>query len=113
MVGAAVLTIFVEGSARERQELAAAEEPQTDAQIEAAVRQHPLARLHGVDPRFLELQRVHKKVEGGHRQDAWEGVLGNVPPGQEDLVAGAMEDALHLWLGYRDEVAAACGIPRG
>jgi pyrroloquinoline-quinone synthase len=113
VVGAAVLTIFVEGSARERQELAAAEEPQTDAQIEAAVRHHPLARLHGVDPRFLELQRVHKKVEGGHRQDAWEGVLGNVSPGQEDLVAGAMEDALRLWLAYRDEVAASCGIPRG
>jgi pyrroloquinoline quinone (PQQ) biosynthesis protein C len=112
VVGAAILTIFVEGSAKERKELAAADEPETEAQIEAAVRQHPLVRLHGIDPKFLELQRVHKRVEGGHRQDAWQGVLGNVPEGQEDAVVAAMEKALSLWLAYRDEVASACGITR-
>ena len=112
VIGAAVLTIFVEGSAKERKELAEAEEPQTDEQIEAAVRQHPLVRLHGIDPRFLELQRVHKKVEGGHRQDAWSGVLENVRPGEDEAVSGALEEALRLWLAYRDEVAQACGITR-
>ena len=112
VVGAAVLTIFVEGSVNERRELAAlSQAPQTDAEIDAAVRAHPLVRLHGLDPRFLELQRVHKKVEGGHRRDAWDGVLGNAA-GHERAVVAAMERALSLWLGYRDDVAAAVGISR-
>jgi len=112
VMGAAVLTIFVEGSVNERRELLALEQaPQTDAEIEAAVRQHPLVRLHGLDPRFLELQRVHRKVEGGHRRDAWDAVLGNAA-GCEDAIAEVMERALALWLAYRDGVAAACGIER-
>lgn len=111
-VGAAVLTLFVEGSAKERKELAASHAPATDAEIEAAVRAHPLVRIHKVDPARLELQRVHKKIEGGHRQDAWRMVLGNVPAGMEGAVAGAVERALSLWLAYRDEIAAACGIRR-
>ena len=118
--GAAVLTIFVEGSAKERRELAdlearpgAKEDPAVSAAaLDAAVLQHPLVRLHGVDPTAMRLARVHKEVEGGHRRDAWEAVLGNVPSTQEDQVAGAMERALELWLAYRDEVAAACGISR-
>ena len=111
--GAAVLTIFVEGSVNERRELAALSEgPQTDEQIEAAVLQHPLVRFHKLDPKFLELQRVHRKVEGGHRRDAWDAVLGNVQQGSEDAVADAVSRALSLWLAYRDEVAKACGIRR-
>jgi pyrroloquinoline-quinone synthase len=113
VVGAAALTIFVEGSVNERRELAALDAaPETEAQIEAAVLRHPLVRIHGVDPRFLELQRVHKKVEGGHRRDAWRAVLENVQPGQEDAVTSALERALQLWLAYRDGVAGACGIAR-
>ena len=112
VVGAAVLTIFVEGSVNERHELAALlQGPPSDAEIEAALRQHPLVRIHRVDPKLLELQRVHKKVEGGHRRDAWDAVLGNAG-GHEDAVASAVERALQLWLAYRDEVVAACGIER-
>jgi len=110
--GAAVLTIFVEGSVNERRELEALhDQPETDAEIDAAVRRHPLVRLHGLDPKFLELQRVHKKVEGGHRRDAWDGVLNNAA-GAEEAVVKAVERALELWLAYRDEVAAAVGISR-
>jgi hypothetical protein len=111
--GAAVLTIFVEGSVHERRELAAlAEAPQTDEQIDAAVRQHPLVRFHQLDPKYLELQRVHRKVEGGHRRDAWDGVLNNVPAGTEAALVEAVARALALWLAYRDEVVEACGIRR-
>jgi pyrroloquinoline-quinone synthase len=111
VVGGAVLTIFVEGSVNERRELLALElAPETDAQIEEHIKNHPLVRLHGLDPKFLELQRVHKKVEGGHRRDAWDTVLRNVTPQIERRVEEAMERALQLWLAYRDDVAAACGI---
>jgi pyrroloquinoline quinone (PQQ) biosynthesis protein C len=112
VVGAAIMTIFVEGSANERKELSEADEPPNDAQIQEAIKRHPLVRLHGVEPRFLELQRVHKKVEGGHRHDAWDGVLANTSEAEEETVLDATEKALGLWLAYRDEVAAACGIGR-
>jgi pyrroloquinoline quinone (PQQ) biosynthesis protein C len=112
VIGAAVTTIFVEGSVKERQELSETFQAESDKDLEAAVRKHPLVRLHGVEPRFLELQRVHKKIEGGHRHDAWDGVLGSTLPAQEDAVVAAMEETLRLWLAYRDEVAAACGITR-
>ena len=113
MVGAAVLTLWVEGSANERRELAALEEPpMTGAQIDEAVRRHPLVRFHKIDPRALTLVRVHKQIEGGHREDAWNMVLGNVEPGGEGEVIAAVEECLRLWLAYRDEIAAACGIQR-
>jgi len=114
VIGAAVLTIFVEGSVNERRELAAlSNAPPTAAEIEQSIRRHPLVRIHGLDPKFLELKGVHKLVEGGHRKDAWDAVLGNVEPAQEPHLEKMMESALRLWLAYRDEVAAACGIERG
>ena len=111
VVGAAVLTIFVEGSANERRELQKTS-PDSDAEIEAAIRQHALVRIHRVDPKFLELQRVHKKVEGGHRLDAWKMVLGHMKPALENRTVQMMEKALEHWLAYRDDVARACGIAR-
>lgn len=111
VVGAAVLTIFVEGSVNERHELAE-KAPESEAEIEAHIRNHPLVRIHGVDPKFLELQRVHKKVEGGHRLDAWKMVLDNTPQDLEERVAGAVETALQRWLAYRDDVVQACGVTR-
>jgi hypothetical protein len=112
--GAAVLTLFVEGSAHEREELAQREhpKPKTAEEIEAAVSRHPLVRVLGVAPSAMELVRVHQRIEGGHREDAWTAVLGQVTPEQETPVLQAMERALSLWSDYRDEVAQACGIAR-
>ena len=111
VLGTAVLTIFVEGSVNERRELENTS-PDSDAAIEAAIRQHPLVLIHGVDPKFLELQRVHKKVEGGHRLDAWKMVLGHTPATLEERVVQMVEKALERWLAFRDDVARACGISR-
>lgn len=111
VVGAAVLTIFVEGSVNERRELTE-KGPESDAEIEAHIRQHPLVRIHEVDPKFLELQRVHKKVEGGHRLDAWKMVLDHTPKDLEERVVEAVETALQRWLAYRDDVVQACGVTR-
>jgi pyrroloquinoline-quinone synthase len=111
VVGAAVLTIFVEGSVNERRELEHTG-PESAAEIEAGIRQHPLVRIHGIDPKFLELQRVHKKVEGGHRLDAWKMVLGHTPATLQDRVVQMAETALQRWLAYRDDVVRACGIAR-
>jgi len=111
VIGAAVLTLFVEGSVNERRELEKTA-PDSDAEIEASIREHALVRVHKLDPKFLELQRVHKKVEGGHRLDAWKMVLGHTPAALEKRVVQTVEKALERWLAYRDEVARACGIAR-
>ena len=117
VLGAAVLTLFVEGSANERRELAALQDLPLPAEelarrTEAAIALHPLVRVHHVTPAAMELVRVHKRVEGGHRKDAWEMVLGNVTPEQEDAVSFALDEALRHWIQYRDAVAAACGLTR-
>ncbi len=112
VVGAAVLTLFVEGSAREREELQAPPSDITPEELEAVVARHPLVRFHEVDPSWMDLVRAHQLVEGGHRRDAWEMVLENASNETNSLVLQAMEDALGHWLVYRDEVAAACGLSR-
>lgn len=118
VTGAAVLTLFVEGSVNERQELAALQGPPPSDEerlrrAEEAVARHPLVRVHKVDPAALELTRVHQRVEAGHRRDAWAMVLGHAKTAaQEDELELALEGALRCWLGYRDAVAAACGVER-
>jgi pyrroloquinoline-quinone synthase len=113
IVGCAVLTIFVEGSVNERREIAATPSDAPDeASIERAIAEHPLVRVHGVPTSAMELVRVHKRVEGGHRLDAWQSVLGHVRADQEGDVVAAIERALSLWLLYRDGVARECGLTR-
>ena len=113
VIGAAVLTLFVEGSVNERRELAALSGPAAGPEeIEAGLARHPLVRFHGVDPKALTLVRVHKLVEGGHRSDAWEGVLDYVRPDQVESLVAAVQRSLDLWLAYRDGIAGACGIER-
>jgi len=113
LVGAAVLTLFVEGSAREREELEASPSDITPEQLESAVANHPLVRFHEVDPSSMDLVRAHQLVEGGHRRDAWQMVLEHHSGQTDGLVFEAMEEALARWLAYRDAVAAACGLSKG
>ena len=110
--GAAVLTLFVEGSANERRALEAPACARSAEELERAVRNHPLVRVHGVDPGAMALTRVHLEVEGGHRTDAWASVLGFTPDSLAPAISDAMRQALSLWLAYRDEVALACGLSR-
>ncbi len=109
IVGAAVLTIFVEGSVHERAELAGA---RALPPIEEAILAHPMVRCYGCPPEKLRLPRAHRAVEAGHRKDAWDMVLGHAAPGMEDVIAAAMEEALAAWLAYRDGVARAMGLVR-
>jgi len=107
-VAAAVTTLFVEGTARERQELesgGSAEPPPLEA--------HPLVRHYGLPLEHLALTKAHRAVEGDHRRAAWHVVLSHVPPAERLAVVRGVEGALDHWLAYRDEVAAACGLVRG
>jgi pyrroloquinoline-quinone synthase len=106
VIGCAVLTIFVEGSRNERDELAGR---RVHLPIEEAIRRHPMVAFYGCPPEKMGLVRAHRAVEGGHRADAWRMVEGHAGP-HEDAIAEAVEQALRLWLAYRDEVCATAKI---
>ncbi|HTJ81900.1 MAG TPA: iron-containing redox enzyme family protein [Polyangiaceae bacterium] len=107
-VGAAVLTIFVEGSIHERAELAGTRKlPPVDEQVRA----HPMVAHYGCPEDHLLLVRAHRAVEGGHRLDAWRMILSHVrAPSDAELVVAAVEEARARWLRYRDGVARAMGV---
>lgn len=107
-IGTAVVTIFVEGTPYERGEL----DPEAPKRPEAPLEEHPLVVHYGLPLHALELTRVHREVEGGHRSAAWRMVLEHVPASRRRLVVKAMESVLAAWQDYRDEVAAACGCVR-
>ena len=106
VIGAAVLTVFVEGSVHERAEIAG-----TRAQlpVEEAIAAHPMVKHYGCPPAAMDLVRAHRAVEGGHRVDAWRMVTDHAQ-GHEDAIAAAVERAHTLWLAYRDGVCRAAAI---
>jgi pyrroloquinoline-quinone synthase len=110
IVGAAVLTIFVEGSVHER---ADTEGRRVLPPVDEAIRDHAMVKHYGCPPEKLRLPRAHRAVESGHRRDAWDMVLGHADAGNAGAIAGAVEEALVAWLDYRDAVARAMGIVRG
>lgn len=111
IVGLAVATIFVEGSRNDRAEImSASQNSGIDRPVEP-IDKDPLVVHHGLDPKFLELKRVHRKVEGGHRLSAWSAVLANAKSASDrDRVVSALDMALALWRAYRDGVARAAKL---
>lgn len=108
-LGAAVLTIFVEGSRHERDELAGRRTRPPAAEV---VAEHPLVRHYGCPPERMRLAAAHAAVEGGHRKDAWQMILGHVEGPLAEQVAEVTERALGMWSAYRDGVARAMNLTR-
>ncbi|MHB8482107.1 MAG: iron-containing redox enzyme family protein [Nitrospiria bacterium] len=108
--GAAVIAIFVEGSVKDRQELQSeGQTPHED--IEKAILKHPLVKIHGVNPKDMDLARAHNLVERGHRKAAWKMVLDHVDTVvKQEKVKNLIKNSLDLWLAYRDGVAKACQL---
>jgi pyrroloquinoline-quinone synthase len=107
-VGAAVVTIFVEGSVHERREF---ESTRRAEPVDEVIARHPMVRFYGCPPDAMRLTRAHQAVEGDHRRDAWETVLRHVPDGAEaDAVVDAVADAHRGWFAYRNGVARAMGL---
>jgi len=109
VIGAAVLTIFVEGSIHERAEMAGTRELLSEDEL---IARHPLVKHYGCPRENMALVRAHRAVEGDHRQDAWASVLDHVHDAAlADRVVSAVTEARLLWLRYRDGVARAMGVP--
>lgn len=111
VVGAAALTILVEGSIHDRKELRQPAKTKTPGDIEDVVTKHPLVIYHGLAPENLDLIRAHQMVEADHRQAAYAMVTRYATTHKDqEKVVNCLEDGLRLWLEYRDGVAEACGL---
>src|SRR3989442_4942773 len=78
VIGAAVLTIFVEGSVNERRELENTS-PESDAAIQAAIPPQSLGPVPGGRAQLLPIPPGHQKVESRHRPGGSEKVLDHQP----------------------------------
>jgi pyrroloquinoline-quinone synthase len=105
---AAVTTIFLEGTAHERGELDASAPRRPEPPLD----KHPLVVHYGLPLESLALTKAHRRVEGSHRAAAWRCLLDYVDARDRSGVLDAMERTLTVWLAYRDEVAAVCGLSR-
>jgi pyrroloquinoline quinone (PQQ) biosynthesis protein C len=111
IVGAAVLTVFVEGSVKDRNELTEPSKPNSAEAIESAVQQHPLVKHYGLSTDAMDLIRAHQMVEAGHRHDAYNMVVNYATTRvQQQAILSCLKTSLRLWTAYRDGVARACGI---
>ncbi|WP_455378226.1 iron-containing redox enzyme family protein [Petrachloros mirabilis] len=114
VLGAATLTVFVEGSVKDRKELLEPSKPKTAEEIETIIKNHPLVRYHGVSHDHMDLIRAHQLVEAGHRHDAYKMVTENAATAAvQTSVLASLEKSLRLWTAYRDAVVKACGIKKG
>ncbi len=108
----ALSTIFLEGNKHER----AVFDPNAPQRPSPPAEQHPLVLGYGISPDALTLYRAHQKLDsadGEHRLAAWRMVLDHIAPEKRIDVLRTMKEAQGLWLDWRDEVAAACGIRKG
>jgi pyrroloquinoline-quinone synthase len=113
VVGAAVMTVFVEGSIKDRKEIDEPSKPKTAEEIEAIVQQHPLVRHYGLPTDAMDLIRSHQMVEAGHRHDAYDMVVNHAKTrAQQETVLRYLNKSLRLWTAYRDGVAHACGFKK-
>jgi len=111
IVGAAVMTVFVEGSIKDRKELSEPSKPKTTEEIESIVQQHPLVKHYGLAPDAMDLIRSHQMVEAGHRHDAYSMVVTHARlRAQQETILRYLKRSLTLWTVYRDGVAQACRI---
>lgn len=105
-VAAAVVTVFIEGTSRERDVLF----PPPGGLRSPPLDQHPLVVHYGLPIERLALTKAHQGIEHEHRAAAWRVMLSHVPERDYPAVLAALETALKAWLEYRDEVAKACGV---
>ena len=111
VVGAAVFTIFVEGSIHDRQELKNPPKLKTRQEVEAYISAHPLVRHQDVSRKYMDLIRAHQMVEAGHRHDAYQMVVNFATTRrQQESILAAVRKTRRLWFLYRDGIAHSCKL---
>jgi pyrroloquinoline quinone (PQQ) biosynthesis protein C len=107
----ALMTVWVEGSVNERAELSGTflRKKGNDA-----VNGHALVAHYQCPPSAMRLVRAHGDVEGSHRNEAWAALLEHTQDQSPAALAAVktMEQAMGLWLAYRDGVAERMHLSR-
>jgi len=111
LVGTAILTIFVEGSVNDREEVYQQEEQKTEKEIDEIIQTHPLVVYHGLKPEHMDLVRAREMIEPCNRRVVYDMIIKEaMGKGQQSLILKNLEEGLNLWLQYRDGIARACGL---
>ena len=109
IVGAAVLTVFVEGSANDWEDVCG--QKKSPAESEEIVRKHPLVAYHGLLPEHMDFVRAREMFEPCNRSTVYDLIVQEaVGSGTQSLVLEQLEKGLTMWFQYRDGVAKTCGI---
>lgn len=111
VLGIAALTIFVEGSVKDRKEIQEGSSPKSTETIEEVIQAHPMVQFYGATSNHMDLIRAHQMVEARHRHDAYSMVFSHAQGSRsQQQVLACLREGLDLWLQYRDGIAKACGL---
>lgn len=107
-VAATIMTIFVEGSVHDRQQIK--NKYKQKVSISKKINEHALVKFYDLKTSDADLIKVHHSVEGDHRKSAWDSLLKIIPQHLHDHTVERMEQALELWLLFRDGVCVEMGV---
>jgi pyrroloquinoline quinone (PQQ) biosynthesis protein C len=107
-IGAAALTLWVEGSREDRARLKKDYKPVGN--LSEKIKSHSLYKFHGLKEKDMDLVKAHHAIEGSHRKSAWETVLRCIPKTMEDEIIETMSNCLELWMLYRDGICLEMGL---
>ncbi len=107
-VGAAVLTLFVEGSCDDRKRMKKDYKPLN--RLNDRLKEHSLHKYHGLPFSAMDLVKAHHAIEGSHRRSAWDTLLEHIPKYLEDEIVDTLQKSLDLWHLFRDGVCLEMGL---
>ncbi len=111
LVGATVLTVFVEGTLADPEDVMYPKGPKDPAEIEDIITKHPLVQHQGLSPKHMDYIRVQEIVEPVNRRAVYDMVIHHaVEAEQQQHVLQQMEEALRQWTKYQDGIARSCGL---
>jgi hypothetical protein len=111
MVSAAVLTIFIKGTANDPEEVLYPQSPQSAEEIEDLIRKDPLVQHQGLAPEFMDYIRAKHMFEPGSRKVMYDMITHQTTEAsQQQQILTNLEEAMKVWTRYQDGIARACGI---
>ena len=111
LVGATVLTIFVEGTDHDRENVLYPRQTKTTAEIEDVIMKHPLVQFHGLPTQYMDYIRVQEMVEPGYRRAVYDMISHHaIESQQQERILVCLEEGIRHWSRYQDGIARACGL---
>ena len=111
ILGATVLTIFVQGTLTDPEDVMNPKGPKDPTEIEDIITKHPLVQYQGLSPKHMDYIRVQQIVEPVNRRAVYDMVIHHaVEAEQQQYVLQQMEEALRQWTKYQDGIARSCGL---